>query len=332
MSVFMKRRRLIKLMAASGLVGLIPFDVRAFDRPPGLELYEWHGFALGAEVSLQLYHTDGGAARRIIQNARKIIDDMEGLFSLYRQDSVLSRLNLLGGIDNPPADFVDLLQTSHRISRLTSGAFDVTVQPLWQFYKAYFSSPNRRKPPLPNALRALQDKIGYDKLRISRDRVAFDHTGMAVTLNGIAQGYATDRVADYLKSEGMTSVLVDIGEYRALGPQADQTPWRIGLMDPVRRGQFSDILEITNGAVASSSGQGDAFDGRGTYHHLFDPHSGKSANRYLSVTVTAPEATLADALSTAFYAMPAAAIKDCLKDLPQVNARLTDKAGTVIMI
>ncbi len=332
MSVFMKRRRLIKLMAASCLMGSLPNGARAFSQQNKSELYKWQGFALGAEVSLQLYHTDGNAARRIIQNARKIIDDMEGLFSLYRQDSVLSRLNRLGAIDNPPADFVDLLQMSHRVSRMTSGAFDVTVQPLWQFYKDFFSSQGRGADPLPNALRALQDKIGYEKLQISPDRIAFDQTGMAVTLNGIAQGYVTDRVADYLKSEGMTSVLVDIGEYRALGPQADQSPWRIGLMDPIKLGQFSDILEITDGAVATSSGQGDVFDGRGTYHHLFDPHSGKSADRYLSVTVTAQEAALADALSTAFYAMSMAAIKDCLKVLPLVNARLTDKAGAVIMV
>ena len=316
-------------MAASLAACAMPQAAMAMVPDSRAQLHQWHGFALGAEVSLQLYHHDGDAAQRIIQKSVKIIRDMEALFSLYQQDSHLSLLNRQGELYDPPAAFVDLLQTARRISRMTSGAFDITVQPLWLFYESQdYGGAGVRD----DELQAIRELIGHEKLFISRHRISFDRPGMAATLNGIAQGYVTDRVSDYLKAEGMTSVLVDIGEYRALGPQEDKSPWRIGLMDPLNFGEFSHILALNEGAVATSSGMGDIFDKDGEFHHLFDPRTGKSAHRYISVTVTAPEATLADALSTAFCAMPVAEIKKCLQDMPSVNVRLTGKTGTVIMI
>lgn len=330
MTTSKQRRRVIKLMAASLVACGAPQTALAMMAEH--RLHHWQGFALGAEVSLQLYHHDEKAAQRIIEKAVQIIRDMESLFSLHQESSTLSSLNQQGVIHNPPAEFVELLRTAQDISRMTSGAFDITVQPLWQFYQARFSGASEGNGPIEEELRLIRDHIGYQKMSISRQKVSFDQPGMAATLNGIAQGYVTDRVSDYLKSEGLTAVLVDIGEYRALGPQADETPWRIGLADPLNFGQLSHILELNRGAVATSAGRGDSFDKNGEFHHLFDPRTGKSAQRYSSVTVTAPEATLADALSTAFYAMPVAAIKECLLHYPAVNARLTDQAGAVIIV
>ncbi len=316
-------------MAASLAACTVPHAAMAIVSNEKPSLHQWHGFALGAEVSLQLYHQDKKAAQRIMQNSVKIIRDMEAYFSLYQPNSLLSTLNRDGVIYNPPVEFVDLLRISKHISQITSGAFDVTVQPLWQYYAT--QNYNQKWSP-DEELQIIQKLIGYEKLSISPELISFDRKGMAVTLNGIAQGYVTDRVSAYLQSEGMMSVLVDIGEYRALGPQADKSPWRIGLADPQNFGEFSHILEIHQGAVATSSGTDDIFDSHGEFHHLFDPQTGKSAHRYSSVTVTAPEATMADALSTAFCAMSVTTIKECLHTLPQVNVRLTDQAGTVIIV
>lgn len=325
-----QRRRVIKLMAATMVASAVPAAVMA--KVPDGRLHQWHGFALGAEVSLQLYHNDARAAQRIIEKSVKIIRHMEGLFSLYQSRSQLATLNRHGVLYDPDKAFVDLLQTADDISQKTSGAFDITVQPLWQFYKTRFSGKDRKAPLLSNALREVFSLIDYQKIHISPGEISFGRRGMAATLNGIAQGYVTDRVSDYLKAEGLTSVLVDIGEYRALGPQADGSPWRIGLMEPQNMAGLSHILDISQGAVATSSGIGDIFDERGEFHHMFDPRTGKSSHRYLSVTVTAPEATLADGLSTAFCAMSVADIKKCLQDMPQVKARLTDRTGAVIIV
>lgn len=341
MPKFGQRRRVIKLLAAGTIAGVLA-GAAATSLPHAVmaqggtrhkpRLHHWQGFALGAEVSLQLYHSDEAQAQRIIAGSVAILRDMEALFSLYGPQSTLSKLNRSGAVNQPPRAFVELLRFSNKISHLTSGAFDVTVQPLWQYYNSLFST---EKTPGPHDLAALQKVralIGFEKLSVTDVRVAFDQPNMAATLNGIAQGFVTDRVSDYLKAEGLTSVLVDMGEYRALGPQADGTPWRIGLADPDHLGQLAEILEINQGAVATSSGTDDRFDDIGEYHHLFDPTNGRSAHRYSSVTVTAPIATLADALSTAFCAMSVADITQCLKRVSDVTARLTKHDGTVVRL
>jgi len=328
-----QRRRVIKLLAMGAGICAGSKTVFAMASEGGPRLHHWRGTALGADISIQFYHDDPKEAARIIGGSVDLIEQMEGLFSLYRADSYLAQLNRTGQVARPPADFVGLLRYARRVSDMTRGAFDVTVQPLWRFYQNHFAQQDAGQGPEFEAeAAAMRGLVGYDRLYISDQRVSFERPGMAATLNGIAQGYATDRVAEYFKSEGMTSVLVDMGEYRALGPQADQTPWRIGLADPVRFGKLSEILEIGQGAVATSSGTQDIFEASGRYHHLLDPRNGASADHYLSVTVTTAEATLADALSTAFCSMSEAAIADCLRTLPGATARLIRKDGSRVTL
>jgi len=324
------RRRTIKLMAAGAAALALPGNTLAAILKNDAGFFRWHGQAMGAEISLQLFHGDGAQADRIIRGAIKIIKDMESIFSLYKPESIISRLNSQGILHQPPAEFTDLLLRANNVSRLTSGAFDITVQPLWQYYKSRFLDVNSDEGWVPDrAFRTARALVGYENLFISQEMISFNKPNMALTLNGIAQGYITDVVSDYFKNEGMTSVLVDIGEYRALGPQANNSPWRIALADPENIGGISHIVEMRQGAIATSSGTGDIFDIQGRHHHLLDPHSGYSANKYMSVTVTAPDATTADALSTAFFSMAEGHIKKYIENHPSVTARLTYQNGKV---
>ena len=127
---------------------------------------------------------------------------------------------------------------------------------------------------------------------------------MAITLNGIAQGYITDRIVDILREAGIDRSLVDMGETRAMGDRPDGGPWIVGLEDPIHSGRVAQRIEIENQAVATSGGYGTQFDAAGHFNHLFDPATGGTSWRYLSVSVVAPTATVADALSTAFSLMP----------------------------
>jgi thiamine biosynthesis lipoprotein len=136
--------------------------------------------------------------------------------------------------------------------------------------------------------------------------VRLDH-GVAVTLNGIAQGYITDRVADLLRARGWSNVLVDLGELRALDGHIDGTPWQITIPG---NGADDPWLPLTNGALATSASYGTVLDRAGRFGHLFDPRRGWVEPRYRSVTVLARDATTADALSTAFALMPPESIAD----------------------
>ena len=130
--------------------------------------------------------------------------------------------------------------------------------------------------------------------------------GMALTLNGIAQGYITDKVGDILKARGFTHVLVNMGEQLAVGPKQQGEAWTIGIASPDGSGAQLTSVPLASGAMAASGGYGCAFDADGTFTHILDPRTGASARQWASISVVAERATLADGLSTALTVLPAA--------------------------
>ncbi len=134
--------------------------------------------------------------------------------------------------------------------------------------------------------------------------VGFARRGMAATLNGIAQGYITDRVADMLRAEGFQHVLIQLGETYALGEAAAGQPWRVAVPTPGETGS-AGVLELVDRAVAVSAGAATPFEPTGRHHHLLDPRTGRSGRGYRSVSVVARRAVVADGLSTALYLLSA---------------------------
>lgn len=282
------RRRFLTISAAAG--GMILAGRAA----PAAEPWEWRGTALGADASLRLYHPDRSAARALITACLAEVERLEAIFSLYRDNSALCRLNRDGGLKAPPGELVELLSEAAAMSRQTGGRFDVTVQPLWELYDSHFAQPGADPAgPGERAIAAVLPQVGWQGVRIAADRISFARPGMAVTLNGIAQGYITDRVASLLMGRGMKAVLVDMGEIRALGPKSDGAPWRVDLED-------GRSVMLSTGAIATSAADGTRFS---PYcHHIFDPATGRSAPDRGPVTVRHRRATIADAGSTALAA------------------------------
>ena len=148
------------------------------------------------------------------------------------------------------------------------------------------------------------ERVGFGQVVFDANRIALPRRGMGLTLNGIAQGYATDRVVDVLRAGGVESSLVDMGEPRAIGARPSGEPWRVGIADPDHPELVGGTLEAMDRAVATSGAYGFRFDPAGRFNHLIDPRTGGSAHLHRSVTVVLPTATAADALSTAFSLLP----------------------------
>jgi thiamine biosynthesis lipoprotein len=169
--------------------------------------------------------------------------------------------------------------------------------------------------------------VGRDGLLVSADRIALTRRNAGITLNGIAQGYATDCVVDMLRNAGLSTTLVNMGEIRAIGARPDGAPWRVGLADPDEPGAVAETIDLVDRAVATTAGAGFRFDAAGQFTHLFDPATGRSPAMYRTVCVIAPTATEADALSTAFSLMPASRIREIAALRPGVQARLVTVGG-----
>ncbi|MFI5011544.1 MAG: FAD:protein FMN transferase [Hyphomicrobiales bacterium] len=298
------RRRFITIAAAAAGLPLLMLP-RGREATPESQLRIWTGSALGADAMLQIAHPDPAAADRLIELSLQEVARLERILSLYREDSALSRLNRDGYLDDPPSDLLRLLAASERFSVLTAGAFDVTVQPLWEVYAGHFGRPGADPAGPPRtAVAAALARVGHGRVLLDARRIAFAAPGMAITLNGIGQGYITDRVVERLRAAGVAHALVDMGETHAIGDHPAGAPWTVGLEDPRAPGKVSERVHLVDCAVATSGGYGTQFDADGRFNHIFDPADGRTSWRCLSVSVIAPDATTADALSTAFTLMP----------------------------
>ncbi len=310
-SPLLSRRRFIGISAAAAGLGLLPFGRAA---KADAHLVTWRGQAMGAVATLQVHHHDRSAAERLVERSLAEVRRLEAVFSLYREDSALAELNRHGVLVAPPADLVALLNECRRWWALSDGAFDPTVQVLWTLYRDHFSEPGADpRGPSGTSLRDALERVGFGRLAFDANRIALPRRGMGLTLNGIAQGYVTDRVVDILRASGIGSSLVDMGEPRAVGFHPSGAPWRVGIADPEHPEQFEDTLEVIDRAVATSGSYGFLFDRDGRFNHLLDPRTGASAHLHRSVTVVKETAAAADALSTAFSLLPEDGIANVLR-------------------
>lgn len=295
------RRRALGLLAAAAGLPLVLRATRAT-----AEVVTWRGRALGAPATLVLHHPDRPAAEHLVADCVAELERLESILSLYRPDSALSELNRAGALVAPPPELVAILGDSRRFHAMTAGAFDPTVQPLWRLYAGHFQSGGAPGGPPAAAIATARALVGLDAVHANPDRIALTRPRMALTLNGIAQGWITDRIVDRLRAAGVTSTLVDMGEIRGVGG-----PWRVGIKGT------NTPLAVTDRAIATSSPAGFAFDPAGRFTHLIDPRTGATPVRFARVTVTAPTAAAADALSTGF------ALVD---DLPAIPGVTVDRA------
>ena len=292
----MERRRFIKILAASAAGLNLGQMASASSR---LQPVTWRGYTLGAEGSFTLNTEDRASAQTVLKHCFAEIRRLESLFRLYQPNSELCQLNRTGRLDAPAPEWQALLDAAGQANQLSQGLFDPTVQPLWQAYAQHFEqSPHATAGPSEAALGAALARTGWQHLNYDAGTIQFNQPNMQLTLNGIAQGFITDHISSILKNAGYQHVLIELGETRAIGPHPEQRPWRIGIKDAQQPEQIHEVAELDNQALATSGSYGSLFSTNGNYHHLIDPISGRPNTRWQSLSVIAPTATQADALST----------------------------------
>jgi thiamine biosynthesis lipoprotein len=328
------RRRFISILSACGALAPLARAGIAGGAVPGPRIV-WKGIAMGALASMTLVHPDRARAQATIRQCVLEIDRLESIFSLYRPGSALSRLNAKGESDDAPQELIELLSFALALAKRSDGAFDPTVQPLYRLYADHFARPAAPAGgPPAEAIDDVLRLVDFSAVRIDAGRIRLRRPGMAITLNGVAQGFVTDRIADLLRRAGFDDVLIDLGEARALGQRPEGGPWRAALADPLRPART--LLDLPLGeaggafpALATSAGYGTRFGPDPRIHHLLDPHTGRSAQHHASVSVAAPRAALADGLSTALSVIDPSRAARLLAWYGPLRAYFVDDAGQV---
>ena len=281
------RRRFLTIAACAGALGT--------QAAAGAQITQWRTNALGARMTLSLAHPDAEAiAERVFAELRRL----ESIFSLYRPDSALCRLNRDGRLTAPPFELLECLGLSGRVHRASGGVFDPTVQPIWLAYAKSSASGI----PDPGAIEKARALVGWSEVAFDSQAIRFARPGMAMTLNGIAQGYIADRIAALLARQGLSDVMIDTGELRALGGHPDGGDWPVTL-EAVGGGSAGQA-HLRDTSLATSAPAGTRFGLDGEPGHILDPTTGKPTRApWHLVSVTGPSSALADGLSTAICLM-----------------------------
>lgn len=299
----LSRRQFIVTAIGAGLASSAAALVATGDSSPA---FQWRGAALGGEARVALYGADQDGARAALSAVSNEIERLESIFSLHRENSEIARLNATGRLDAPSRDLVEVIGNAERWRRSTGGAFDVAVQPVW-----------RAVAEGAEVTRAL---LGMVRGPIENGGAGIVlPAGAAITLNGIAQGRIADRVTEILVAHGFTDVVVDTGELRLPGRQ------RRAVGIPAAKAAVS-VAEV---AIATSEPKSLVFDKASFRHHLIDPRSGESPRHWISLSVFAPTAEMADALSTGFAIMPHEAVAEVAERIGDVAIIGEDGKGRI---
>ncbi len=289
-------------------------------------------FVMGTVARVEVWQRDEASCQIALETAFAQIKMVDQLMSNFKPDSDLARINQQGAISPVKVDPLTFkaIALSLDYSRLTHGAFDITVGPLveaWGFYSGQPSFPSKAE------LRTRLALVGYEAIELDpkASTVFLAKRGMKLDLGGIAKGFALDQAAQALANLGVSTAMLDLGgNLYFLGEPVQGSLWKAALVDGRNLDLIRILLDIKGGAVASSAAYERFFEWEGKrYGHIIDPGQGRPAWGLLSATVIAPLATQADALSTALYVMGLDQGLRLLERLAEVEAILVTEDSTV---
>jgi len=255
--------------------------------------------AMAAEHEIQLAAPDIDRARRAADAAIADVMRIEAKYSRYRDDSVTSRINGAAGGEEVAidAETAALLRYADECYGLSGGLFDITsgvLRRVWDF---------RRDPPVlptPAELASAVALVGWREVEWTAKAIRLPRAGMQIDFGGIGKEYAADRVATICLEHGMRHGLVNLGgDIRAIGPQADGTPWRVGIRHPRVQDAAVAGFDLAAGALATSGDYERYFEIAGQrYCHILNPKTGMPVRYWQSVSVVSPLCVVAGSCAT----------------------------------
>jgi thiamine biosynthesis lipoprotein len=283
---------------------LILFVSSCKEKPATIDSFS--GFTQGTTYSIVYDNNKKISPDVLKEEVEKILSDFDISLSLYKDSSIISRINR--NEDVIPDDyFKEVFIKSANISKMTDGAFDITVGPL---VKAWGFGPDSHKNFSESKRDSMMKLIGMDKVSLNNGRLVKTDPAINLDVNAIAQGYSVDVICAYFDIKGFKNYLIEIGgEVRAKGTKAG-AHWRIGIDKPVDNNNspgetLQAIVRISDKALATSGNYRKFYVEDGIkYSHTIDPRTGYPAkNKLLSATIIADDCATADGIATACMVM-----------------------------
>lgn len=298
-----------------------------------MRLFQRTELLMGNRFDLAVVGDDEVKANLALEKAIYEIKRIEALLSTYQMDSQINQVNEQAGISPVAVDeeVFNLVERAQRISELTQGAFDLSYgsldKSLWNFDQNMTELPS--KELAKNAVHL----INFNNIMLDRANatIFLAEKGMRIGFGGIGKGYAADQAKKVLVNEGFKHGLVNAsGDMCAWGKRADGQDWTVGISNPDQPIDIFSEFSLNDYAVATS-GNYEKFvmiDGQ-KYSHTIHPKTGFPIHGIKSVTVFAPFAELADALTTPIAVMGVKVGLDLMNQIKGVACIIIDDANQV---
>ena len=289
-----------------------------FGNKSRIEADSGYRLVMGTFANLKAIAKDEDTAKKCVEVAFAELKKVDDLMSDYKSESQISQVNrdaFERAVKVDESTF-HVLQKSAEFSRLSGGAFDITIAPLAELWRTAAES---NSIPNQEALADARSRVGYEKLILDANEmtVRFAVDGMKLDLVGIAKGYSIDKAIEAMQAGGAVGGMVDVGgDIRCFGlPPKGKKTWRIGLQNPAETDSVEEslagaadqvmmVLKLTNAAIATSGGYRRFVLIEGKKHsHIVNPDTATSADGLSSVTIISTNALDADALATTVNVM-----------------------------
>lgn len=325
------RRAFLKL---SGLLGLGATAATVF--PSAAEAVRFNKqmmkvskrrLAMGTFVSMTLLHPSKDQAEEAMELAFQEIERLSAVLSRYERSSAVAFLNINGQAQDLPPEVIQVVSRALQYHTLTGGAFDITVKPVVDLFRQKLGG-EKKAQPAESELRDLLKLVDAGKVELRDRSVHFMEPGMGITLDGIAKGFIVDRTSDFLTARGIENHLIDAGgDIRTRGEKEGEKPWTVAIQDPLKKGRYPDVVQMKDGAIATSGNYEVFFDQEKMFHHIVNPRTGLSPNLPSSVSVMAKTTMEADALSTGVFVMGPGEGTEFINGIPSCECLVISRDG-----
>ena len=287
---------------------------------------------LGSPFEITVVATDSIKGNQFLELAISEVKRVENLISDWIPTSQISTVNKNAGIAPIKVDneVFELVERAVRISKLTSGAFDISyasMDRIWKF------DGSMKEMPTAEAIKNSVAKVGYQNIILNKNEssIFLKNEGMKLGLGGIGQGYIADKIKVVLQENGCSSGLVNVsGDINTWGKQPNGMPWTVGIINPMNKNKVFATFPLDDRAVETSGSYEKyvTFNGK-RYSHIIDPRTGYPASGIISVSVFAKQTELADALATGIFVLGIEVGLDLVNQLNGIDCIIVDDKGAV---
>ncbi|CAM3396971.1 FAD:protein FMN transferase [Elizabethkingia occulta] len=288
---------------------------------------------MGSRFQITLVDKDSISAERNIDKAVAEITRIENLISEWRPETQISQVNQNAGIKPIKVDkeVFDLTKKGIYFSKLTDGAFDISIvamDKIWKFDDSMDELPSEQ------AIKESVRHVGYQNIILdsTNSTIFLKNPGMKIGFGSIGKGYAADKTRDLMKSMGVKAGIIDAsGDISTWGTQPDGKPWAIGINNPFNDHKMAAVLYFKENAVTTSGSYEKYAEIHGKrYSHIMNPKTGYPSTGLTSVTITGPNATMANGFSTSIMVLGEKEGLKLLKQFPEYHYLLITDKGKII--